>query len=165
MNKILHLPSLFFILIFILHTAAQAEIYKWVDEQGNQHFTDAPPEGIKTKAVDLKINTYTAVEVTPLIERLGRDDKVVIYTATWCGVCTKAKQYFRDKNIPYIAYDVENSPVGRLYFKSLRAKSVPVIIVGRNRMNGFTPATFDKLYAKEMLQKAQSENQNQKTSP
>ncbi|HEX5636349.1 MAG TPA: glutaredoxin domain-containing protein [Gammaproteobacteria bacterium] len=135
-------------------TTAQAEIYKWVDEQGNQHFTDAPPDGIKTEAVDLKINTYTAVEITPLLERLGRDDKVVIYTAAWCGVCTKAKQYFRDRNIPYVAYDVEKSPTGRVDFKSLRGKSVPILIVGNKRMNGFTAETFDKLYQQEMLEKS-----------
>ncbi|MBI3186314.1 MAG: DUF4124 domain-containing protein [Gammaproteobacteria bacterium] len=138
---------------FVLITTAQAEIYKWVDEQGNSHFTDTPPSNVKTEAVDLKINTYTAVEITPLIERLGRDDKVVIYTATWCGVCTKAKQYFREKNIPYIAYDVEKSPVGRLDFKSLRGKSVPVLIVGSKRMNGFTAEKFDKLYQQEILEK------------
>jgi len=139
---------------FVLIATAQAEIYKWVDEQGNQHFTDAPPDGIKTEAVDLKINTYTAVEVTPLLERLGRYDKVVIYTATWCGVCTKAKQYFRDRNIPYIAYDVEKSPTGQVDFKSLRGKSVPILIVGSKRMNGFTVETFDKLYQQEMLEKS-----------
>jgi glutaredoxin len=141
------------LIVIALNTSAQAEIYKWVDDQGNPHFTDAPPDGIKTEAVEVKINTYTAVEITPLLERLGRDDKVVIYTATWCGVCTKAKQYFREKNIPYIAYDVEKSPTGRVDFKSLRGKSVPIIIVGSKRMNGFTAAKFDKLYQQEMLEK------------
>ncbi|MEZ5508290.1 MAG: DUF4124 domain-containing protein [Gammaproteobacteria bacterium] len=30
---------------------AQAEIYKWVDERGNVHFGDAPPEHVKTETV------------------------------------------------------------------------------------------------------------------
>lgn len=152
MNRNL-LRLLLFMLVFIMHATAQAEIYKWVDDQGNSHFTDVPPEGIKTEAVDLKINTYTAVEVTPLVERLGKEGKVVIYTAAWCGICKKAEKYFRDNHIAYIGYDVEKSPRGRIDFKALRGKSVPVIIIGKTRMNGFAVNTFDKVYQTEIVQK------------
>jgi len=80
-------------LILLLYSfSASAEIYKWVDEHGNAHFTDRPPAGKKTEEVQLKINTYSAVQVTPLVERLSRKNKVVIYTTTWCGVCKKAKK-------------------------------------------------------------------------
>ena len=130
----------------ITNVAASAEIYKWVDEHGAAHFTDTPPADAAAETLDLKINTYTAVEITPLLERLGRRDKVVIYTATWCGICNQAKQYFKVNNIPYVAYDVEKSRTGRSDFRLLRSKSVPVILVGGKRMNGFTVARFDALY-------------------
>lgn len=149
MSKII-LQLLISLPMLLLHAAAQAEIYRWVDDQGKSHFTDAPPEGIKTETVDLKINTYTAVEIVPLVERLGKDGKVVIYTAAWCGVCKKAEQYFRKNHIPYIDYDVEKSPTGRVDFKALGGKSVPVLIIGKTRMNGFTVSKFEKVYQQEM---------------
>ena len=34
-------------------TAAHAEVYKWVDEDGNMHFTDTPPPKQKTEEVKI----------------------------------------------------------------------------------------------------------------
>ena len=127
---------------------ANAEIYKWVDQYGNTQFTDNPPLGKKTEQVEVKINTYSAVSIKPLVERLGKKDKVVMYTATWCGICKQAKKHFIKNNIPYIAYDVEHNRIGKMDFKLLRGRSVPILIVGNKRMNGFTVSRFDKLYKK-----------------
>lgn len=144
--------------LMLCSLAVNAGIYKWVDETGKVHFTDRPPDDIKTEEIELRINTYTSVEIKPLIERLGKKDKVVMYSATWCRMCNKAKNYFRENNIPYVAYDVEKSRTGKLDFKLLRGKSVPIIIVGGKRMNGFTAAKFDRLYKDQMKQK-ESEDQ------
>lgn len=73
-----------------------------------------------------------------------------MYTTVWCGVCTKAKKYFQKNNIAYVAYDVEKSRTGKRDYKLLKAKSVPIIIIGDKRMNGFNPAKFDRLYAQQM---------------
>ena len=137
----------------LLNFSCDAEIYKWVDARGKAHFTDKPPAGKKSETIELRINTYTAVEIKPLVERLGKKDKVVIYTATWCGVCKKAKRYFRKNNIPYVAYDVEKDKIGKIDFKLLGGESVPVIIIGDRRMNGFTVSWFDRLYKKVMAEK------------
>ena len=137
--------------------AVNAEIFKWVDEQGKVHFTDNPPDDITTEEVELRINTYTSVEIKPLVERLGKSDKVVMYSATWCRTCKKAKQYFQKNNIPYVSYDVEKNRIGKMDFKLLRGKSVPIIIIGNKRMNGFSVSKFDRLYEDQMRQKDNEE--------
>ena len=152
-------PGFIACMLMLCSLAANAGIYKWVDEAGKVHFTDRPPDDIKTEEVELRINTYTSVEIKPLIERLGKKDKVVMYSATWCRMCNKAKNYFRENNIAYVAYDVEKSRTGKMDFKLLRGKSVPIIIVGGKRMNGFTAAKFDRLYEDQMKQK-ESEDQH-----
>jgi len=81
-----------------------------------------------------------------------------MYSATWCRMCKKAKNYFRKNNIPYVSYDVEKSRIGKMDFKLLRGKSIPIIIVGSKRMNGFTAAKFERLYEDQMKQK-ESEDQ------
>ena len=81
-----------------------------------------------------------------------------MYSASWCGVCKKAKSYFKKNNIPYKVYDVEKSRTGKRAFKRLGGKSVPVIIVGTRRMNGFTASRFEKLYEAEIAQKKKAEN-------
>ncbi len=132
-----------------------AEIYKWVDERGNAHFTDKPPSNKKVEEVTVKINTYSAVQVTPLVERLGKKGKVVMYTATWCGICKKAEKYFRKNKISYVAYDVEKSRIGKMDFKLLKGRSVPVLIIGDKRMNGFTVSRFERLYKAQMKKQKQ----------
>ena len=140
-------------LFFLLSSPVNGEIYKWVDDKGKVHFTDNPPVDKKTEEVELKINTYTAVQVTPLVERLSKSDKVVIYTTDWCGVCKKAKKYFKKNNIAYVGYDVEKSRIGKIDYKLLRGKAVPIIIVGNKRMNGFSVSKFERLYEDQMKQK------------
>lgn len=130
---------------------SQAQIYKWVDEHGKTHFTDNPPKNVQSDEVELKINTYTSVEITPLVERLGRKDKVVLYSATWCGFCKKARAHFRQNDIPYVEYDVEKNRIGRMDYKLLKGSSVPIILVGTRRMNGFRASRFDRLYKQEIL--------------
>jgi len=144
---------LFSIIIFLLSMSVNAEIFKWVDDKGKTHFTDKPPPGKKAEEIKLKINTYTAVQVTPLLERLGRSNKVVIYTTEWCGICQKAKKYFNNNNIAYVAYDVEKSRTGKRDYKLLRGKAVPILIVGNQRMNGFSVAKFQKIYQQQQRQK------------
>ncbi len=138
--------------------SANAEIYKWVDKYGNTQFTDNPPIDKKIEQVEVKINTYSAVSIKPLVERLGKKNKVVMYTATWCGICKQAKKHFIKNNIPYVAYDVEHNRVGKIDFKLLRGRSVPIIIIGNKRMNGFTASRFDKLYKK--YKEKQEKNQS-----
>lgn len=144
--------------LMLCSLGVNAGIYKWVDETGKVHFTDNPPDDIKTEEVELRINTYKSIEIKPLIERLGKKDKVVMYSAAWCRMCKKAKNYFRENNIPYVAYDVEKSRTGKLDFKLLRGRSVPIIIVGSKRMNGFNVAKFDRLYEDQMKQQDSEDN-------
>ena len=39
--------------LLAMTTAAHAEVYKWVDEDGNVHFTDTPPPKQKTEEVKI----------------------------------------------------------------------------------------------------------------
>jgi glutaredoxin len=140
------MPRLLFVVLLLSVCSSDGAIYKWVDENGKVHFTDKPPDDTRAEEVELRINTYTSVEIKPLVERLGKKGKVVIYGATWCHTCDKARRYFRTNNIPYVYYDVERSRVGKMDFNLLRGKSVPIIIVGNRRMNGFTVPRFESLY-------------------
>ena len=142
--------SLLILCLLSVSSALHAEIYKWVDDNGKAHFTDRPPVNQQVEEIEVKVNSYEAVEIKPLEKRLGRKNKVVLYTAAWCGYCKKAIRHFKNKRIAYVAYDVEKSRKGRRAYKRLKARSVPIIIVGDKRMNGFNAAAFDKLYAQHM---------------
>ncbi len=131
-------------LIFTI--SVSAEILKWTDSDGRVHFGDKPPPGAETSIVEVRINTYESPNIEALQEILNPKDKVVMYSAEWCGVCKKAKKYFRENSIPYKDYDIDKSSKGKKDYKKLGAKGVPVILVGKKRLNGFSAATFESIY-------------------
>ena len=137
------------ILLLLLPTGqASAEIYRWTDTDGKVQFSDKPPAGAGAETVELRrINTFQSVSVDELPDWVTTDRQtVIIYSAVWCGVCNRAKQYFKSHNIPYREYDIETTSKGRQDFARLKARGVPVILVGDKRMNGFSPRRFEALY-------------------
>jgi glutaredoxin len=139
------------LLLFFCTLDLSAGIYTWQDEEGQTHFGDRPPDKAQANEVRLRINTYHSPEIRSLPERQVRRDahKVILYSAQWCGVCKKAKRFFLEKKIPFKEYDVEQSQRGRRDFKRLQGKGVPIILVGDQRMNGFSSARFESIYQRQ----------------
>ncbi len=69
-----------------------------------------------------------------------------MYSTVWCGYCKKARRYFKEKGIPFQEYDTETTQKGREDYKKLNGTGVPIILVGKKRMNGFSPSGFERLY-------------------
>jgi hypothetical protein len=62
-TKSMRLPQ--YLLLFLLAGNASAAMYKWVDEEGNTHYTQSPPPGdvqAETIAPPPRVNTRNAVE-------------------------------------------------------------------------------------------------------
>jgi glutaredoxin len=132
--------------LLALAAAHAGGIHRWTDSAGNVHFGDRPPVAVASDDVELRINTYHAPDTRALEEVFQVDDRVVMYSASWCGVCKQARQYFRTGRIPFREYDIETSPKGRRDYRRLGARGVPVILVGKQRLDGFNPASFERIY-------------------
>lgn len=124
----------------------EAQVYKWIDENGSVHFGDLPPDDAEAEQITTQINTYESPEIADLDRDFGQFQKVVMYSATWCSVCKKAKTYFAEERIAFVEYDIEKSTKGKRDFERLGGKGVPVILVGDKRLNGFSKETFEKVY-------------------
>jgi len=145
-------------MLFILHLPQQvtAEVYKWVDDAGRIHFTDSPPEGKKAKSVDITpLNTYNSPSADSIKNTLARPTgvtpgkpKVIVYSTTWCGVCKKAKRWLRQNKIAFREYDTEKSARGRRDYKKMKGRGVPIIKVGKQRLNGFSPNSLSQALRK-----------------
>ena len=133
---------------------AEADVYKWIDDDGNVHFGDKAPDDQKSEQLNFEINTYTTVTYDlSVFERSEprnrkKSSKVIMYSAEWCGVCKRAKNYFKQKAIPFTEYDIDKHQAGREQYKKLGARGVPVILVGKKRMNGFSATGFESMYNK-----------------
>ncbi len=135
-----------FVMLVFACASLQAEIYTWKDAQGRTHFGDRPPADSQPQQLELEINTIQRAQVQPHDAGLAGSRQVTLYSADWCGVCRKAKDHFKRNRIPYREYDVEKSAKGRRDYRKLNGTGVPIILVGEQRMNGFSAERFDQLY-------------------
>lgn len=61
--------------------------------------------------------------------------KLVMYGASWCPYCKKAREHFQENNLEFKEWDVEQESKGRRYFKTLEGNGYPLIYVGFRRVN------------------------------
>ncbi len=137
-------------LLMSLSSPLGAKIHKWVDEDGNVHFGDSPPDNTRTRVVVVRPNVYATPSIDQLSEVFRGETvssrEVILYSTTWCGHCKKAKAYFAANGIAFTEYDVEHNAKGKRDYQRLGASGVPVILVGKQRLNGFSPSAFERIY-------------------
>jgi len=132
------------LLSFSLPLFVYAEVYQWVDDKGKVHFSDQKPVATQAEKLDLEINTYSNVTIENSDKDVGQ--KVVMYSTAWCGYCKKARSYFQKNNIAFVDYDIENNVKAKKRYDKLGVTGVPVILVGKKRMSGFSAQRFEQLY-------------------
>lgn len=123
-----------------------AEVYKWTDETGKVHYSDAPPPGQKARQVKLPVNSLSGPAVVSRSNAPGvAKGKVRVFSAVWCGYCKLAKAHLAKRGVPYEEIDVEQSASGETEYRRLGGRGVPILLVGEQRMDGFDPAALDVL--------------------
>lgn len=79
------------------------------------------------------------------------DGAIVVYSATWCGFCQKAKAWLKDNDVAFIERDVEKTPGAqaeldqKLKQAGVPGGGVPVIDWGGTVVMGFDQARLAKL--------------------
>ena len=71
--------------------------------------------------------------------------QVTMFATSWCPYCRKAREYFAANNIPYVELDVEKSEEAKQRYRVLGGKGVPVILVGEQRLNGYSEQRLAQL--------------------
>ena len=123
---------------------AKAEIYRYLDESGRVVYSsEKPASSASARKVSIRHNTVSSME--PYEEATIK--AVIMYSASWCGICKRARAYFDDQGIFFEEIDVENDPQGKQDYARLGGRGVPIILVGDRRMDGFSKARFQQLYS------------------
>lgn len=151
------------ITLLLSFSLAGAEMYQWVAEDGSVTFKDTPPPASRKRKKVKVYNDNDFAPAPPQQPATARSDKkpsnaapqsvpprkgrfsgtVEMYVTEWCGYCKQAKSYMNSRGIPYVAYDIEKDSAARQRHKELGGRGVPLIIVGTNKMSGFSPETLE----------------------
>lgn len=143
---------------------AIAAVYTWRDENGVPQFSDRQPLS-RTGSTEIttievpEIETVTTRQLPDSLwtkqeraaRRKARDKKtdgqtVVMYSAKWCGVCQRAKAYFKQHGVGYVERDIDESAEALRQFRKLGGRGVPLILVGQTKLSGFSAASFEQVY-------------------
>lgn len=83
---------------------------------------------------------------TPLARHTAQAKPVTMYATRWCGICARAREYFRQQGITFREYDIEDNPGARQRWRDMGGRGVPLIVVGDQLMMGFSAGRFNALY-------------------
>jgi glutaredoxin len=140
--------------------ASAQTLYRSTGPDGRTVYSDKPPaEGRVDKTMNFENLPSSPVPAATLsyVEQLRRMrassppppvEGLVLYSATWCGYCRKAKAYLAAKGATYQEIDID-TPTGRSAFAQAGGgKGVPLLISkSGQRAQGFSAAAYDALLA------------------
>ncbi len=146
-----------FSVLSIVSFGVYAEIHKWVDESGKIHYGDRPPTSGDIEQLDVSIESFSSVEVRKMdandiavlgneSEPPGQTKKVIMYSTESCSYCKKAKAYFEINDIRFTERDINKSASAKRQWKKLKGTGVPLILVGKRKMRGFSISSFEDIY-------------------
>ena len=144
------------ILLIVTHFAAVqaiAEMYKWVDQDGVTHFSDEPPVS-EQKVEIIETSKYQEpppkkiskkYEESKKKDEVKTQDKVEIYTTSWCRYCKEAIAFLRENQVDYIQYDIEKDPkAAEKMMSSGGSGGVPFAIINKRKVYGFSIESYKK---------------------
>jgi len=144
-------------LLCLLASGALAATYRWVDAQGKIHFSDTPPADQAAQELELQTPPVSDAPKTAkpvskqrpavpeaAVPKSYKAANVEIYMTDWCPYCRKAEAWFRARNVPFVAYDVEKDPAAaQRKAKLSRSRGVPLVMVCGRAIPGFSTKEFE----------------------
>ncbi len=66
-------------------------------------------------------------------------ERVVVFSADWCGPCKALKSDLQRAGIPYSERDIDRDGEARRAWRSLGGRGIPVTLVGNEVVHGYAP--------------------------
>ncbi len=125
-------------------------IYKIVGPDGSITFSDVPPSNGQGKAVQ-SLSAQGAPAPSPIdrlptgLREAARKYPVTLYTASQCGACDAARDYLRQRGIPFSEKTITTNADIQAY-KALSGGSdkLPLVSIGSTKLPvGFSSSNWD----------------------
>ena len=127
---------------------AQAQQYRWVDQNGKTQFSDSPPP---PGAKDVRKTNITAAKPASAqqpfeVARLQKDFPVTLYSSPPCKEgCELARGALNKRGVPFKEVQVFDPDTTEELKRVSGALEVPTLLVGRSVQRGFEQGAFDAL--------------------
>lgn len=145
-------------LVFSLYGTSTAEMYRWVDENGDTQITNTPPPQNLKSSEEVKIYRERPEETqspdpTPVVKKneskppmvTKKNHEVILYGTSWCPYCRKARDFFTSRGIDFTDYDIEKDKEAAIRKKELDPRGgVPFAIINGRSVRGFSESAYER---------------------
>ena len=129
-----------------VQAAAQQSVYRWVDKNGNVHFSDTPPlEDAKITEKRMGGGAGDETQLPYATQMAMKRNPVTLFSSKNCGdLCASGRDLLASRGIPYSERSPEASPADAEALKKLiGALEVPVLVVGETTLKGYNDAMWN----------------------
>ena len=128
-----------------------AELYKWVDAEGNVTYQDEPPPSSadfeEQIVIDGPDDEDENTSIDQEIEEAARKNPVSLYTTPECDACDLVRLYLTNNRIPFAEKNVEDNFVMQQELKEKSGRiTVPTLIVGESIMDGYSRSALKQTF-------------------
>jgi glutaredoxin len=135
-------------------------VYKSIGPDGKVRYSDRPPldgrleKTMKFENLPASALPASAASYMENFRKTHPDNgsvappptATVLYSATWCGYCRKAKAWLAGKGVPYQDIDID-TPAGMAAYARTGGGGVPVLQAKGQTVRGFSSAAYDAVFA------------------
>jgi glutaredoxin len=134
--------------VFLLAGTANADFYKWEDENGEIHITDYPPpnkSGRKMQVHKFESDKPADDQQLPKDLKAKKEADVILFTKNACDECDKAREFLKSRKVLFTEYNVETDPSAARKRKEIDDSSdVPFVLINKNQVYGFSETVYDR---------------------
>jgi glutaredoxin len=121
----------------------------WVDKQLLRKSSAEQMLGEARKYADRV--TRPRIAVTKIVKQeksapVSDDGKVVLYSASWCPFCDRARAYFQRNGVAFNEYDTEKNAKGRRDYEAMNGDGIPIVLVNNHKIVGWKQREFERHY-------------------
>ena len=120
-----------------------AQLYRWVDENGNVEYRDTPPPASAKSVEQRRIGGgATEASTVPFSLQVATKNFPVTLWITHCGaLCDQARAHLSRRGVPYTERDPQADV--EAFRKLTGGLDVPVLYVGATRIKGYLMSEWD----------------------
>lgn len=125
----------------------------WRDQVGYVEMSQPPPLSPEEARRSWRVSEARAMEIqlaaqaaTPNDSRGGAGgEDVILYSATWCGYCTKARAHLDEAGVRYDLRDVDIPAIGQELREKTGRGGVPVLDFSGEILRGYSRDHYDRV--------------------